>query len=324
MSDVGPESESGRIRVRELDVAPVTPQRLKEWLDGGRLEELAAAYPLVDNVRTSRMIVERISAERSPLAAACLIHILSRTTDDQLGNEIRKNLAGFPPDVVLGQLDYSPERRGRQSTVSVYAMLKHEGAVEPLTAALGDGDPEVRATALAGLADMIEASDEWIGHLADTMKSDPHAKVRAVAARALKAIDTPAAFDAFDVASQSAGFDAALLPLLEEMRAARGGGRAAKLKRAAEGAGKAGPLASIGTREIAIAGVVFSVLALVGVFFFSQVRAVTTPTVPFDPGKKRTTAEIEEGRKRESEIFDEVRRRLEAEDGAAAPGTARP
>lgn len=286
---------NGRVRLAPLEVGPVTPQRLKEWLDAGSLETLTAAFPLVDNFRTRRVIADRIGEKPSPLAAACLIRCLASAHDESLRAEIRRKLLGMDADMVTAQLEYVPGAAESVVAVELLAALRTDASVDPLTRALADRNPAIRAQAIPGLAAMMEPTDEWLDYLAGVVGSDADAAVRMAAARALQAVDSREAFNRLDVASQQPNFDANLAPVLESMREKHGSGRAKKLKETAKTSADRGP--GLGAREIGMILGALALVGLVGAWLLGSARSISRPSVPFrseiDEDAKRNAHRLE-------------------------------
>lgn len=281
---------TGRIRLRAIDPGPVTMQRVKEWLDGSRLEELTAAFPMIDNFRTRRVVIDKLAESATPLGAACLVKVLTTLHDENLANEIRKKLLTMDTDMVTAQVEYSPSDPGRGAAVALLAVLKTEGSVEPLSNALGDVDPGVRASAVTGLAAMIDPSQDWIEHLMAMVRTDPDAGVRMAAARALQAIDTKEVFNLLDMASQDPNFDPLVKPVVEALRERHGSGRAAKLKTQASEEKGPGLLGGLTGRDIAFIVGGIAVIVLVGFFISGSVKQMAQPvTLPPMTDEKRNS-----------------------------------
>ncbi|MBI1784232.1 HEAT repeat domain-containing protein, partial [Candidatus Sumerlaeota bacterium] len=117
-------------------------------------------------------------------------------------------------------LVYDPnDQKNKLAVVMVLAELKSESTVEPLTQALNDADYHVKVKAIDALAEMIEASPEWIEHLASIIKTEPPSsvKVRRAAALALQTIGTKESFQALDQVSRQCQFDEGLNKILAAM-----------------------------------------------------------------------------------------------------------
>lgn len=184
-----------RIVVNDIDVGHPSNTKLKEFIDGGKLEELASSYVVLDNFRMRRVIIDKIAENKSQLALACLIKITAHTADNAIIADILKKIVAYDPAMLQSQLAYDPnDNRLKLAVVTVMATLKAEYVVDPLTEALGDADPHVRAKAVEGLSEIIEASEDWIGHLGQTLSSDPDAGVRLACAKGLQTASTQDAF----------------------------------------------------------------------------------------------------------------------------------
>lgn len=188
-----------RLVVNDIDVGHPSNTKLKEFIDGGKLEELACSYTVLDNFRMRRVIIDKIAENKSQLALACLIKIMGHTADNAIVADLVKKVVAYDPAMLQSQLHYDPnDNRLKLAVVTIMAALKTEYVVDPLTEALGDADPHVRAKAVEGLSEIIEASDDWIGHLGQTLTSDPDAGVRLACAKALQSAGSQAAFQTLE------------------------------------------------------------------------------------------------------------------------------
>lgn len=283
MTDRPSESAPARVRIREINVGQATLQRVKEWLDAGRVEQLANAYHTIENFRVRRQVVEKFAATEGAMGVACLVRALERERDANLEGEIRKKLLARDAKTVVAHLDYEPTADGRLAVVAMFAALKSPECVQPLRSALRDKEGEVRIAAIEGLTAALGSSEEWLKQLGKLAVADPDPTVRLAVAKAFETVDTREAFDAFELASKERGFDPQLLPALKRMRADHGMGRTKRIREAAEkdAAARKGPLGSLTPKELAIAGGVVLFLLLVGAFLLAKVSTATRPQVPY-------------------------------------------
>ncbi|GEM_PF-5125998 len=271
---------------KEVDVGNVTTDKLKVWLGEHRLEELASAYPLIDNFATSRLIVERISAARSPRALAALVHILAHEHDAKRRAAIKAKILGFEESALEAGLSYSPlDVKHKATVVELLAERKTGAGVAALRRALRDPDAHVREQALVGLGSLIKRGPEWIRELGRIVAEDRHPQVRLAAAKNLELIDSPEAFQELDRVVKGAEIDEAIRGvhrrLTEKFITSHTGERLAQHRARKEKAHKVRQrraLPSINVKQVASMMAVVAALAAAGYFTYAQYRRMNPPT----------------------------------------------
>ncbi len=283
-----------RVVARDIEVGTPDAAQLKAWMAEGKLEELASAFVSTDNFRTRRIILDKVGETKSPLALACLVKMLGGSHDEKMNDEILKKILTYDPALLESQLVYDPgNTRDKVAVVTIFAALKAEFCVEPLTQALEDSDYHVKVKAIEGLSTMIEASPEWIEHLAGIIITEPanSKKVRAAAATALRDIGSRESLQALEKAIKQSPADPALTKILQSAGSKTASGqldvRKAKMQEAqkkqrAQSAKEAKSSESRFALNPRMIGMMAGMLGLVafvgyGVFAWSQSRLKPAP-----------------------------------------------
>lgn len=244
------------------------------------LPELTSAFPLIDNFRIRRMIIDKVSLTSSSLSLACLLNMITHEDDAKTILYIAKKITGLDADLLARELKY--DRNDRKHAMAVVRVLSKVGSKRgetSLKAAMSDPDEEIRVLAIDGLSSQQGSSKQWVKELADIVRHDQAPAVKHAAAHALQSLDSVEAFEALSAASKEEKFDHTLMIVLnsmdEQFMSARKDGARARQKKEKEdleadkksGKGDSNPIA-----KIMIVIVIIAVLAGAGYMVYLQMR----------------------------------------------------
>lgn len=279
-----PQRRAKSISFSEVEVGEVTNAKIKSWLDQESYAELGSAYPLVDNFRTRRLIIDKVSEKTSPVSLTALIHMLCYEHDEKSIQYVTKKILAFPPEMILAEAKYEPtDIKYKTAVITVFAAMRNQNCVKQLTQALRDRDASIRAHAIDGLAAIVKPSAEWLKELARIVGEDRDANVRLAAARALQTVNTEEAFQELNAIAIQKELDKNIKMILDEMSAKFLTQRLeeSRAKQAEEARSKRkkvrkGP--DIDFKQFLILGVVALLLAIAGYFAWTQAEKILDPT----------------------------------------------
>ena len=197
--------------------------QVQKMFKEGRVYDIIRSYATVSNIRVKKHIIEGLAEHLNDWHIEPLLAVGAVERDEAVFRHILRVLLRHDRVALSQQIqidNYSPDLL--RVAAAVLGELGVRSAVPKLGRCLTNADSIVRENAAKGLGRLGEAASQHIPVLVELLRKDPKVDVRQAAAKALNAINTKEAYEAFETAANNSRFDEVIYGELDQMRARYG------------------------------------------------------------------------------------------------------